>query len=214
MSGMADATAGIILEPYREYKRHRSESEPDNTPTTEIRETQTRQMLLLSLTSLGKFLGRASRGALLDLPLAVTEGMRSLPRLYGDPVKHHSPITSLETGTLVAWSTFTHGVYEGVTDIFVNTYRSKREQGAVGVAKGLTKGLVSLTMKTGSATMGLVVYPSQGVYQHLRRAVRKGVREKVEERRWIEGEDIMRREDWDGKRVCGVFDEVMCSREI
>ena len=62
--------------------------------------------------------------------------------------------------------------------------------------------------------MGLVVYPGQGVYRGLRRAVRKGVGEKVEERRWVEGEDIMRRGDWDGKRVCGVFDEVMCSREI
>lgn len=84
----------------------------------------------------------------------------------------------------------------------------------MGVAKGLTKGLVGLTMKTGSATIGLVVYPSQGVYRGLRRSVRKGVEKKVEEGRWVEGEDIMRRGDWDGERVCGVLDEIMCSREI
>ena len=75
MSGMADATAGIILDPYREYKRYRSTSNPEDTPTTDPQTSNpnhARQMLLLSLTSLGKFLGRASRGALLDLPLAAT----------------------------------------------------------------------------------------------------------------------------------------------
>lgn len=123
MSGMADATAGIILDPYREYKHHRSISNPEDTPTTDPQTgnpNHTRQMLLLSVTSLGKFLGRASRGALLDLPLAATEGMRSLPRLDGDPLRNQNPITSFETGAAVAWSTFTHGIYEGVT--YICTY--------------------------------------------------------------------------------------------
>src|SRR5699024_1973653 len=92
------------------------------------------QMLLLSVISLGKFLGRAS----LATPCA----------------------TTIQTGAAVAWWTFTHGVYEGVTDIFVHTYRSKRERGALGIANGLT--------------MGLIAYPSQGVYRGLRKGFRKG----------------------------------------
>lgn len=208
MSGMADATAGIILDPYREYKRHRSMSDPEGTLTTDSQTgnpNHTRQMILLSITSLGKFLGRVSRGALLGVPLAATEGMRSLLHLYGGPVRDHNPITSFETGAAVAWSTFMYGVYEGVTDIFVHTYRAKKDQGAVGVAKGLMKGLVSLTVKTGSATMGLVAYPSQGAYRGLRRGLRKGVEGRVGEGRWVEGEVLIRKDLFDADRACMFF---------
>lgn len=169
-------------------------------------------MALLSATSLGKFLGRASRGVLLDLPLAATEGMRAVPRLYGEPVKNHSPVTDFESGAVAAWSTFAHGLYGGVTDIFVYTYHAKREQGSLGVAKGLSKGIVSLTMKTGSATMGLVAYPSQGAYRGLRKAVRKGPAENIEEVRWAEGEFLEREVGVDVGRVCEAFEGLLCAR--
>ncbi|RMJ27243.1 hypothetical protein PHISP_01895 [Aspergillus sp. HF37] len=216
MSGMADATAGIVRDPYQQYRRPSSKTSSEVTPTPdempETRDRDARQMALLSATSLGKFLGRASRGVLLDLPLAAAEGMRAVPRLYGEPVKNHSPITDFESGAVAAWSTFTHGLYGGVTDIFVHTYHAKRQQGSLGVAKGLSTGLVSLTMKTGSATMGLFAYPSQGAYRALRKAVRKGPAEKIEEVRWAEGEYLEREVGVDVDRVCEAFEGLLCAR--
>ncbi|KAF7587318.1 UDP-Glycosyltransferase [Aspergillus hancockii] len=204
ISGMADATAGILIDPYKEYKRLQSGNNQDasisktssrtpigTSPTTHAADPNpdsdyAKQMALASAISLGKFLGRSSRGALVDLPLAAVEGMRAVPRLYGEEVWTHAPVRCWRSGAEVAWSTFRHGMYEGITDIFVHTYQGKKKQGALGVAKGLTKGLVGVTVKTGAAMAGLIAYPNQGVYQSLRSAMRKGLPKQIEEASWAE----------------------------
>ncbi|GAB1193658.1 hypothetical protein APSETT444_002879 [Aspergillus pseudonomiae] len=253
LTGMADATAGIFIDPYKEYKRlrksdrNRDASNPviisypplaasETSSTTEpalisrthaspdISDTEispddpayARQMAIASATSLGIFLGRSSRGALVDLPLAAVEGMRAVPRLYGDKVRVHDPVTDWKSGAGVAWSTFSHGLYEGVTDIFVHTYHGKRKQGALGVAKGLTKGLVSLTVKTGAATVGLIAYPNQGIYRSLMSTVRKRPAKLIEEARWAEAEWTTRADGGvriNAAELCSLYDELLSTRE-
>lgn len=233
VSGMANATAGIFLDPYKEYRRHqlsqnqddstsRSRSTTSNTSvvrtefTLEVEDTDyVKKMALASASSLGKFLGRSSRGALVDLPLAAAEGMRAVPRLYGEDVKYHGTVKNWKSGAIVASSTFAHGLYEGVTNVSVHTYHGKKEQDTVGVAKGLTKGLVSFTMKTGAATVGLVAYPNQGIYRSLQTAVNRGPAKRIEQARWAEADYVMGTDEGlrvDAERVCKAFDISMAPR--
>ncbi|KAH6720229.1 sterol glucosyltransferase [Leptodontidium sp. MPI-SDFR-AT-0119] len=145
-------------------------------------------MAAASINSLGKVVVRYSKGVLVDIPLAATEGMRAVPRLYGEEVKEHAPITDWKSGSSVAGKMFVGGMYEGFTDIFVQTYKGKEAEGAIGVAKGLSKGLLSVTMKTGAATVGLVAYPSQGIYRSIRTAVKSKARKMIEEAKLREGQ--------------------------
>ncbi|KAE8336658.1 hypothetical protein BDV24DRAFT_155031 [Aspergillus arachidicola] len=253
LTGMADATAGIFIDPYKEYKRLRKSDRNRDAPNpatvshTQLPASETlstaeptlitrthsssdisgterssddpdyaRQMAIAAATSLGIFLGRSSRGALVDLPLAAVEGMRAVPRLYGEKVRVHDPVRDWKSGAGAAWSTFSHGLYEGVTDIFVHTYQGKKKQGAIGVAKGLTKGLVSLTVKTGAATVGLIAYPNQGIYRSLMSTVRKRPAKRIEEARWAEAEWITRAEGGmqiDAAGLCWLYDELLSTRE-
>lgn len=220
---MADATAGIFLDPYKEYRHHRTQSQPQDNPSLQSpdtsitnTETQTKKVALVAASSIGKLLGRPSRGALVDLPLAAVEGMRAVPRIYGDELAAHDKVTDWKSGGVAAWSTFSHGLYEGVTDIFVHMYHGKKEQGAVGEAKGLTKGFVGFTAKTGAATVGLIAYPNQGIYRSLRTAVRTRLAKKIEQARWAEVVYLMAQMGEglgiDPEGVCEVFDAIMVSR--
>lgn len=78
----------------------------------------------------------------------------------------------------------------------------KKEEGAKGVAKGLSKGLVSLTMKTGAGVVGLVAYPGQGLCKSVRSAVRTDTRMRItrgkrSEREWLRTTDMGRQADAD-----------------
>jgi hypothetical protein len=102
-------------------------------------------MALASATSLGKVFVGLSQGVLVDILVAAVDGMRAIPQLHCHEVKDYGKVTDWKSGTLVAGKTFGHGIYEGFSDIFIQTYQGKRKEGATGVAKGLAKGLVSMT---------------------------------------------------------------------
>ncbi|KAH0397816.1 hypothetical protein KCU89_g7883, partial [Aureobasidium melanogenum] len=91
---------------------------------------------------------------MLDVPLAAVEGMWALPRLHGDTGYQHNTVADWESGGSVAAKSFIHGAHEGITDIFIKTYTGKKTAGAKGVAKGLSTGLVNMTMKTGAVEPG------------------------------------------------------------
>lgn len=55
------------------------------------------------------------------------------------------------------------------------------------MAKGLSEGLVDFTMKTGSGLIGLVAYPSQGVWRSLHTLLHQTARTRVEEAKKAEG---------------------------
>lgn len=143
MAGMADATAGIIIDPYKEYRRLRATTEgstTDGAAPVAIKPLKkdpngsnyAKQMAIASAISLAKFLGRSSRGVIVDLPLAAAEGMRAVPRFYGERVRENPLVQDWRSGMALAWSVFTHGLYEGFTDIFVQTYHGKKKLGSLG----------------------------------------------------------------------------------
>lgn len=126
-----------------------------------------------------------------------------MPRIY-TRVPSRGHVTDVRSGVAVAGRTLGHGVAEGFGDIFVETWRGKREEGAKGVAKGLGKGVVSLGMKTGAGVVGVLAYPGLGVCRSVRAAVRCGVRRAVESARWVEGEWVLGRAEG-GVDVDGVL---------
>lgn len=153
-----------------------------------------RQVVKASAKNVGKLLFSPVKGLVLDIPLAAVEGMWNLPRFQGDTGYQHTAVTDWKSGGSVAVKSFTHGVHEGMTDIFVKTYAGKKKEGAKGVAKGLSMGLVNLTMKTGAGTLGLVVYPCQGIYKSVHMAMHTKVKKAIERAKLEEGEWLLENE--------------------
>ncbi|KXJ86342.1 UDP-glucose,sterol transferase [Microdochium bolleyi] len=138
--------------------------------------------------SVGTLAGNATKGLFVDIPLALTEGLRAVPNLYGDQVHKHDVIEGFRSGVSVAGKTFCHDMKGALTDIFVHTYAGKKEKGASGAAKGLGKGVVSLVTKSTAATFGLVSYPAQGIYRSIWAASNADVRRSIEDEKLLEGD--------------------------
>jgi hypothetical protein len=110
----------------------------------------------LSVTHL---FGLYLRGIFVDVPLATTEGLRAVPRLYGEEVRDYGPIRDWKSGTVVAGKNFAYGLTEGVADLFVQPVQGGLREGPRGVAKGVGKGLLSAGTKIPSGKLR----PIQGI---------------------------------------------------
>lgn len=207
-----DAAAGVFKEPYKVYKerhdnqptdpsKHSEESdhqikEGDDASvllrdSTGHKQTTSLAMVTASATSAGRILTKYAKGILVDMPLAATEGMRAVPRLYNEDTKPHSKITGFRSGMSVAGEVFRQDTYEAITDIFVYTYKGKKMEGPKGVVAGLGKGLTSMTAKTASATVGLFAYPAQGLYRSVHNSIHNKTRKKIEKAKELEGEWLL-----------------------
>lgn len=142
---------------------------------------------------------------LIDMPLAASEGLRAVPRLYGDEVKDHGPVEDWKSGATFAGKNFVHGMADGLSDIFTQPYKGGQEEGAKGVAKGIGKGAIGLTTKVSSgmllsiqnhrkeayvnfpAALGLVAYPAHGMMKSLYTATHSKTRKAVFQARVREG---------------------------
>lgn len=59
-----------------------------------------------SAKSIGSFAPRALKGMVVDIPLAITEGLGSAPELYGDKRRDNGTVTGIASGFEVAGKTF------------------------------------------------------------------------------------------------------------
>jgi hypothetical protein len=200
-AGMADAAAGIIVKPYDTMKEHRARSaspmhgESSNARSQTIENkpdsTATREAVGAASKSLGKLFMTSTKGVLVDIPIAVTDGLRAVPNLYGESVRQRGHITDFKSGAIVAGKNFCHNMYEALTDVAVYTYHGKRDEQAIGAAKGLGKGMLNLVTKTTSATLGLITYPAQGLHRSIHSAVMTKTPKMIEECMRVEGEWIL-----------------------
>lgn len=154
-----------------------------------------------SARGIGRVVATPFKAGLVDLPLAATEGMRAIPRSSKDNAYAPGKVTDWKSGSTVALQNLGHSIYEGCTGIFIKTYRRKQAEGAKGVAKGLSEGLVDFTMKTGSGVIGLVAYPSQGVYRSLHTALHQSTRNQIVVAKRAEGQWLNRELESDGAEV-------------
>ena len=107
-------------------------------------------MAVASAKSLGNVIGHQSKGIFVDVPLAITDGLYAVPKLYGSEVREREKITNWKTGTTVAGKSFVFGLAEGMSDIFVEPYKGGKKEGALGVVKGIGKGSLGFIAKSGA----------------------------------------------------------------
>jgi UDP:flavonoid glycosyltransferase YjiC (YdhE family) len=136
----------------------------------------------------GKFLGAIYKGVIVDLPLATTEGFRNVPRLYGEEVKDHGKVTGALSGFQVGGKNFVHGIADGFSDPFRQTYEGGKKEGAVGYAKGFGKGMAGFVSKTSAAAVGIVAYPGDGIVKSLKYLAKSGTRKRIRAAKLVESE--------------------------
>jgi sterol 3beta-glucosyltransferase len=59
----------------------------------------------------GKMVGVLPKATLVDFPLAITEGLHHMPRLYGEEVRNHGRVKDWKSGGVVAGKVRTGGVH-------------------------------------------------------------------------------------------------------
>ncbi|KAL5041625.1 hypothetical protein BDW71DRAFT_217628 [Aspergillus fruticulosus] len=140
-----------------------------------------------SAKSLGSIGPTMIKGATVDFPLALTEGLRNVPRLYGEVPRDHGPVTGIKSGFTVAGKGFAWGMAEAVSDIVVKPYQGLQEEGAKGAIKGVGKGVTNMASKAGSAMFGLMAYSTAGIAQSLRSSGQSQTRKLIVQQRHSEG---------------------------
>ncbi|KAL4936541.1 hypothetical protein BDV06DRAFT_227814 [Aspergillus oleicola] len=225
-TSMAKSTADIFLRPYHEYQdlhrerpraasgfmtpRSHSTSSPHRPeldlyhPPTTLQKTST--IAGASAKSVGKFLGSYFKGTMVDIPLATTEGLRAIPRLYGEETKDHGTVKDWKSGLVVGYNAFSHGMVDGLTGLVMQPVKGAKEDGALGAVKGFAKGTVGAGAHIGSAALGLVAYPGHGICKSLRSSVRSSTRKAVTKARMREGEYLARTEVIDRGSIIRAFE--------
>ncbi|RDW75118.1 hypothetical protein BP6252_06260 [Coleophoma cylindrospora] len=159
IGNMGSALSDVVQTPMREYRKaqtlSRSESGNSNTANAVGKATS---------ASLGKF-GSALIKTGIDLPLAFADGFRDVPRLYGQKVRDHGPISDWKTGGVVGGKALAYGMYDGYAGLFKDPYKGAKKEGAAGFAKGVATGVAGFMTKNANAIFGFVAYPALGLYR-------------------------------------------------
>lgn len=159
----------------------------------------------------GKFNGRMFQNMVVDMPHAMTEGLRAVPKLYGEDVKSHGEVTDAASGFTVAGKTLVDGWTDGVTGLYTKPMQGAKEGGALGFAAGAGKGIIGFTTKTSSATIGLFTYPMHGISKSIVAPFKSATRKEIMEQRRLDGEHTDRMDAQSHDYVISRFDELtMC----
>ncbi|KAF8201061.1 sterol glucosyltransferase [Mycena galopus ATCC 62051] len=175
---MVDATAGIFVKPYQEFSGAGVDRSPFGTAGA---------MVAASSKSMGTVFTSGLRGTAVDIPVALTEGLRNVPKMYGEEVKDYGHVKDWKSGMAVAGKTFLFGFSEGVADLVVQPYKGAKAEGAMGFVKGLGKGTMDAFVKTSGATVAVFSYPSQGIYKSIRASVHEKTGRSIIKARHDEG---------------------------
>lgn len=229
---LGTSVTGIFTEPYTEYRDDRdrraydestmsaSRAAKHQTDTTSEHGKITNSSSVISVTkrkpisagqmasasgkSIAMFAPKALKGMTVDIPLAITDGLKNIPRVYGETPRDHGPITDFTSGATVAGKTFAWGFYEGITDIVVKPYQGAQREGVKGAAKGVGKGLISMTTKTGAGMFGLMGYTGAGIAKSLRNATHAGTRRRIAEARHAEGQWLLKQSTCSHQEVASI----------
>ncbi|KAK7052327.1 glycosyltransferase family 1 protein [Favolaschia claudopus] len=122
-------------------------------------------MAVASSKSIASVVTTTIRGASIDIPIAFAEGMRNIPKLYGEEVRDYGPVKDWKSGIVVGGKALVLGFSDGLADIVLQPYKGAKAEGATGFVKGFAKGTVGSFVKTTSATVAGAAYPVQGFYK-------------------------------------------------
>ncbi|RSL94307.1 hypothetical protein CEP52_012726 [Fusarium oligoseptatum] len=199
-TGMAGSMTGMVtkpgtqsgVSPMDDEKAGSSERASGDSarPNTEHSGSLAGRMAGASAKSIGKLGPTALKGMVVDIPLALTEGLKAVPHAYGGNVRDHGPVTDAKSGMVVAGKTFAWSFIDGLSDVVTEPYNGAKKEGALGAFKGLGKGAMSLMTKSGAGMFGVLAYPSAGISKSLRTAVHSSTRKAIaqalrEEGKWM-----------------------------
>ena len=112
--------------------------------------------------------GGAIAKAPMDLSLALARGFHNAPRLYGDStVRKPIRINGMKSGLRAAGREFAYGIYDGWTGLVKQPYQGAKQDGAVGFAKGVGKGVGGWVLKDFAALCGLPAYTLKGLHREM-----------------------------------------------
>jgi hypothetical protein len=97
-------------------------------------------------------------------------------------------VTDFKSGATVAGKTFACGFVDGLSGVVMKPYQGAQTGGVKAAAKGLGKGLMNLTTKTGAGMFGLMGDTSAGMAKSLRTAVYSKTRKSIATATHAEGE--------------------------
>lgn len=153
------ALGAMIRESQKEYNRNEDLGEGSSSSAGSSKPSRIAAVV-------GKNLGKASgsllKGITVDIPFAFAEGLHGAPRLYGEKVQEHGQVTDWKSGAAVAGKSFAHGMYDGITGIVMRPINGGREEGALGVAKGVGQGVMGAYWKTTGGEFACVSVSREG----------------------------------------------------
>lgn len=152
------------------------------------------KLLMASALSLPRLTGTLAKSYAIDMPYAVAEGFRNLPKLYGEDVPPHAPVTDFKSGAIVGSKEVARGLATGLVDIFVQPYKGAKEDGVGGFVKGTGKGVLGTFAKLGGAGMAIWAYPVQGAWMSVYDALHGETRRRVFSARRVHDAWVDRRE--------------------
>ncbi|PQE27773.1 sterol glucosyltransferase protein [Rutstroemia sp. NJR-2017a BVV2] len=132
----------------------------------------------------GKMAGALPKATLVDFPLAITEGLHQMPRLYGEEVRDHGRVKDWKSGGVVAGKTFGYGFMDGLSGVVTKPYKGAKEGGWAGFSKGVAKG-----------TMGLVTGPGAGMYRSMSMASLSRTQQRIMLTRQVYGSYMARQRE-------------------
>ncbi|CAI9628258.1 unnamed protein product [Alternaria burnsii] len=190
---MGMAAKGMVVDPFTEPK-HSVTSSAASTQSDKSNGTAAAGRVAGGVAKgFGRFVGAFYKGVIVDLPLATTEGFRNVPRLYGEEVKDHGEVTGALSGFQVGGKNFVHGIADGFSDPFRQTYEGGKKEGVIGYAKGFGKGMAGLVTKTSAAAVGIVAYPGDGIVKSMKYLAKSGTRKRIRAAKLVETEWIGRK---------------------
>jgi hypothetical protein len=200
IAGLTNASTSLLTNPYTEIKRGEQSNQNGLVTTGKI--------AVATAKSFGKFNMHLFKGTCVDLPLATAEGFRAVPRLYGEETQSYGNVKDWKTGFEVAGRTFSHGIVDGVNDLWNKPSEDAKKEGAMGFVKGMGKGAAGFTSKTASgkilgfsctnfmadmcalAVLGLVAYPGEGICKSIRHVAKSATRKRIKVQKLVEGESL------------------------
>jgi hypothetical protein len=109
-----------------------------------------------------------------DISNALALGFRNVPRLYGDQTVRPPPhnITGARSGLRAARSKLFFGFYGDVAGLVRLPNQDMQQDGPVGLATGIGKGIGGLILKPIPGMIGVGVYSKKGPQAELRKHFR------------------------------------------
>ena len=106
----------------------------------------------------------------MDLALAIAQGFHNAPRLYGDKtVRKPTRISGIQSGLRAAGEEFVYGIYDGWTGLVLQPYHGAKDEGPLGLVKGVGKGLGGFVLKDLAAILGPFGYTMKGIHKEIQK---------------------------------------------